>query len=55
MGRVLQGLSCRTTLVYLDDVIVLARDLEEELDGLSLVLQRLNEDNLKLNPEKCHF
>ncbi|KAG1925231.1 thy-1 membrane glycoprotein [Pimephales promelas] len=53
MDRVLAGLQGETCLVYLDDIIVLAKDVPEMLQRLSQVFQRLKQANLKLKPAKC--
>ena len=55
MERVLQGLSWKTALIYLDDVIVHGKDFQQELSRLRQVFYRLKEANLKLNPRKCHL
>ena len=52
MESVLRGLTYEACLVYLDDVIVIGRTFQEQLDNLQL-FQRLREAHLKLNPEKC--
>lgn len=53
MDRVLAGMQWETCLVYLDDIIVLAKDVPEMLQRLSQVFQRLKQANLKLKPAKC--
>jgi hypothetical protein len=53
MESVLRGLTYEACLVYLDDVIVIGRTFQEQLDNLRRVFQRLREAHLKLNPEKC--
>ena len=53
MDRVLVGLQWDTCLVYLDDVIVLGRDITQMLERLGQVFTRLREANLKLKPSKC--
>lgn len=52
MERVLKGLQWHTCLLYLDD-IVYGKTLDQAVQRLSEVFQRLREAKLKLNPEKC--
>ena len=40
-------------LIYLDDIIVFAGSLEQHLDRLVMVFERLRTAGLKLKPEKC--
>ena len=42
-------------IIYLDDIIIFAKDFEEHLERLDVVLTRLKEYNLKLSIEKCFF
>ncbi|XP_036003984.1 LOW QUALITY PROTEIN: uncharacterized protein LOC118566341 [Fundulus heteroclitus] len=53
MDPVLAGMQWETCLVYLDDIIVLARDVSEMLQWLGQVFYRLQQANLKLKPAKC--
>ena len=41
--------------VYINDVLVFSETLEEHLQHLKLVLERLKKAGLKLKPSKCHF
>ena len=41
--------------VYIDDVLVFSKTLQEHLSHLKLVIQRLQEVGLKLKPEKCKY
>ena len=41
--------------VYIDDVLVFSRTLEDHLRHLAAVMDRLQEVGLKLKPKKCHF
>ena len=41
--------------VYLDDILVFSRSLEDHLNHLWIVINRLVEVGLKLKPAKCHF
>ena len=40
---------------YIDDILVFSSTLEDHLQHLRLVLERLKEVNLKLKPAKCRF
>lgn len=51
MNKILEGLSWKTCLVYLDDVIVFGQDFESTLDRLDDVLMRLRAAGL--SPKKC--
>jgi len=42
-------------LVYLDDITIHSKSMEQHLEHLENVLKRLREANLKLNPSKCEF
>ena len=39
--------------LYIDDIIIHSRDIEMHLKHIEIVLNRLREANLKLNPSKC--
>jgi len=53
MDLVLSGLNLEICIAYLDDVILFSRTTEEHLERPDLVLQRLEDANLKLKPSKC--
>lgn len=55
MTLAMTGLNGEKCLVYLDDLIIFGKTLEEHNKNLSVIFQRLREVNLKLNPEKCNF
>ena len=44
-----------TLLLYLDDICIFAPGIEEMLDQIELVFNRLEEIYLKMKPKKCHF
>ena len=44
-----------TLLLYLDDICVFATSIDEMLDCIELVFKWLEEFNLKIKPQKCHF
>jgi len=53
MERVLHGLRWEVLLIYLDDVIIFSRSVEEHMHRLEVVLKRLITAGLKLKPKKC--
>ena len=53
MENIMTGLQWEVLLIYLDDIIVFGKTVEEEIQRLRLVFQRLREANLKLKPKKC--
>ena len=55
MDLVLGGLRWSVCLVYLDDIIVYARNTEEHRQRLVMVLSALRKANLKLKLAKCRF
>lgn len=59
MSRVLMGLNPESgpdfVAVYIDDVLVFSRTLQDHIHHLKLVIARLQEVGLKLKPTKCHF
>ena len=40
---------------YIDDLAIASKSHEEHLEHLKILFQRLNEHNLKINPDKCVF
>ena len=59
MQRVVMGLNPEDepafVSVYLDDVLVFSKTLEDHLKQLDLVISHLKTVGLKLNPSKCYF
>ena len=59
MQKVLKGLNPEDgnhfVSVYIDDILVYSRTLEEHLEHLKLVMQRIERAGLKLKPNKCCF
>ena len=55
MERVLKGLQWKTCLVYLDDIIVHGTDVNQAVERLDEVFNRLKSAGLKLNPKKCQL
>ena len=55
MKQCLEDQQFVTLLLYLDDICIFALSLEEMLDCIELVFNRLKEVHLKIKPKKCHF
>ena len=59
MQQVLMGLNPEDgpdfVSVYIDDILVFSKTLEEHLHHLEVVLKRIVEIGLKLKPAKCQF
>jgi len=55
MDMALIGLNFNMCLVYLDDIIVYSKTVEEHLVRLKKLFDRLRIANLKLKPSKCHL
>ena len=55
MDAVLAGLQWNSCLVYLDDVVIPGKDLDDHLHNIRVVLECLHQAGLKLHPNKCHF
>ena len=55
MGHILRGLEYRFALIYIDDIIIFSKSIEEHLTHLEEVFRRLKAANVKLNPKKCCF
>ena len=55
MDTVLRGRKPKLCLVYLDDLCIFGRTMEEHNQRLLAILQCLDQANLSLNIEKCVF
>ena len=55
MNAVLSGYQGLQAFVYLNDIIIYASDLEEHRKRLKNIFQRLRDNNLRLQPDKCEF
>lgn len=42
-------------VLYLDDILVFSRTIEEHIDRLDQVFMKLKSNGLKIKPTKCHF
>lgn len=55
MNQTLRHLTWKQCLVYLDDIIVFGRNIDQLLERLQNVFNSLNDTGFKLNPSKCTF
>lgn len=55
MTIAMSGLDTTKCLVYLDDIIVFGKSIEDHNRNLIAVFEKLRKVNLKLNPKKCNF
>ena len=55
MNLVLSGLTWKSVISYLDDIIVLGNSYSQSLTHLEQVFQRLRQYRLKLKPRKCQL
>ena len=53
MAIVMSGLHFHICLIYLDDITVFSTGLEQHLDRLVTMFERLRTAGLKLKPEQC--
>ncbi len=55
MDVVMSGLNFEICLIYLDDIIVFSENLQQQMERLEMLFQRLLRANLKLKPSKCRL
>jgi len=55
MTLLLAGLNFEVCLAYLDDIMIMSRTPDEDVERPELVLDRLVRANLKLKPSKCNI
>lgn len=55
MDKILRGLTFKSCLCYLDDVLICSETYEQHLSDLSEIFKRFRHAGLKLNPGKCSF
>ena len=53
MDAVMSGVNFAICLIYLDDIIVFSKSLEEHLGRMEIIFKRLKTVNFKLKPSKC--
>lgn len=55
MERIFGAQNYHSLLLYLDDVIIFSSTIDEHVQRLGAVLDRLKQEGLKAKLEKCHF
>lgn len=55
VNDVLRDMLNKFLFVYLDDILIFSRDLQEHIQHVRMVLQRLLENKLFVKAEKCQF
>ena len=55
MNLLLRGLTWRTVLAFLDDILVLGTDFQTHLANLKEIFERFRQYQLKLKPGKCQL
>lgn len=55
MSEVLRGLTFKTLIVYVDDILIFSPTFEKHLEDLRQVFHRLRQASLRLHPSKCSF
>ena len=55
MNKILKPVLYQSTLVYLDDIIVFSKTLDDHIKHLATVFKLLAENGLKLKLKKCEF
>ena len=55
MERIFGAQHCQSLLLYLDDVVIFSSTVDQHMERLDAVLERLKQENLKAKLEKCSF
>ena len=55
MSEVLRDENWKSTVTYLDDVLIFSSSLKEHIKDVNNVLDKIEKAGLKLSPKKCHF
>ena len=55
MMKIFGDLNLQSMIVFIDDILTYAANVDEMLDRIDVVLTRLQAANLKIKPSKCHL
>ena len=55
IDNALRGLVGKHFFVYLDDIVIFGKTIEEHSENLILLLDRLKNVGLKLQPDQCEY
>ena len=55
MHKIFSKENWQTVLVYLDDLCIYSKSLEEQISRLRTVFEKIRKAGIKLSPEKCKF
>ena len=55
MAHILRGLEYRFALIYIDDIVIFSKSIDEHLTHFEKVCRRLREANVKLNPKEMQL
>lgn len=55
MDKVLKELQRKMCMVYMDDIIIFSTSLQEHINNLKLILNKLKEAGLKIQLDKSEF
>ena len=55
MHKIFEKEKWHQCLIYLDDILVFSKDLQEHIDRLRTIFERIRASGVKLSPKKCNF
>jgi deoxyuridine 5'-triphosphate nucleotidohydrolase len=55
VNKILKEYLYKFALVYLDDIVIFSQTIEEHYEHIKLILKKLEEAELCINPNKCYF
>ncbi|KAG0437550.1 Retrovirus-related Pol polyprotein from transposon 17.6 [Dictyocoela muelleri] len=55
MNKICENFLYKFIIVYIDDIIIFFKTLEEHVEHLKTIFQTIKKVGFKLNSEKCHF